>query len=858
MADNWENDLRPEYRGELISALDDARGLDLELPELSGVPSGSLREQVKALVVTGHQRFYSRAFKPALLSYKRAAQILEDLSPAPVMELNVRLYLADTYLELSNFKKAKEELIEVLNNIIVNNRPISPRMLWLKMAKTWLAQGDSLYREFSNTLTFEQKDLIREEYNQILLNGANPNPGSPLYSSSLEFISSEIERTVLAIDDEDNARLAEIHPEMVELIYKCRQRFEQLDQDYNFIGFESSYVPILRFDYLQGVARTFAQVAAQANREYINYMQKVQQGSFTIRQLQQAIELNRAGVDVEEIALEAANLEIANAALSENLAEKRWTIAKEYANYYRNVGRENVRLEQAISWANANAISREDQIRLQYTNLEDIGIVNRAQARSDLISELSRARATRNYELQLRQLEDRAAELAASRNVAKGQIRTSTRRRNIARLRSRAAQFRVQHSEAKLKAVRQREIGLEFFSEMARLVRDTAQIYLEHATLLAYMMQQAYNFELGKSLNRIRIDYGDLDNSQGLYAADLLLGDIDYFTFHKTIQSQNKVQPVIDGILLSQEYPLEFLKLLETGQMLFSTRLEDFHRKHPGMCNARIISVFVKPVGSIPKTGPIGSLTVNGVSRFRNSQGEIISKMHASETLLISSYNSRRDTVFAPLQNEQLGIFENIGLEADWLLSFPKSQNAFDFKKLAEVQMFIAYFCEVEPRLVDRDLRTIPQEDELEIHFDLQGTFPGSIAELEELGKCQFEIIEELVNGRDPRIRGLQLIAIDANLNFVALNARLWSQEYGDENKLYEANENKIVVIQSEEQEDAFYNTSLATRWSLELRPDENPDLRSRDDSEQQLDLGNIQGIFIVARYLAQFALQTS
>lgn len=841
---DWERDLRPTYRGELISDLEDKEKIDLELPELKLISDVELQKKIKTLIIKGHLRFYSRAFNPALFFYRQAANLLDETQDNHSIRLNVNVYLADTYLELFQFEPAKKELLEVQKSNLKDNRPISPRVLWLKMAKTWLAAGDAIYRGTVGTIASNQKELIKFEYEQILEDGLNPNFDSPLYSSSLEFMASDVEGVVLAIQEEDILRLNKSHPQMVELICKCQQRFRQLEQNANFIGFSNTYVPILRFEYLQDVARRFSQIAAQANREYVGYMQKAQQESFTFRQIQQAVELNQAGLGIEEQALNTAKEEVNTAETSQDLAEFRWDQARNYANEYSNTGRELVLLDQAISWANASTIP-EDQIQQSVETLESIGISKQYKPRNKQISDLTKARATRNYSLQVEQLNLRVRELAESRNLSKEQLKIALSRQETANLRYRAAQFRLRHSEANLEEIKKREFGLEFFSEIARLVRETAQIYLEHATLLAYMMQQAFNLEFGENLNRIRFDYGDLDNAQGLYSADLLLRDIDFFTFQKAAQIRNKVQPIITEINLIKEYPLEFLRLLRDGQMLFSTKLDYFHQRFPGIYNARIINVtFLVSSGQ----NIIGSITANGVSYFRDERGNKHSKMHASETMIISSLRAKRNTIF-PQLNEQLDIFENIGLETDWLLYFPKDENLFDVKSIDSLKMYLSFYCEVNSNLAEEDLRSIPKEGEAETYINFRNDLTDSFYDLEESAKHIFLVNQELFPHKNPRIRSLRLIALDNNENFTKLKVRLWSKEYGSDEILYVSNDNGIVLIQAEDQENNFYDKPLITEWSIELRPEDNPDLASIDENSNQLDLSNINNIFFAVKY---------
>ena len=45
------------------------------------------------------------------------------------------------------------------------------------------------------------------------------------------------------------------------------------------------------------------------------------------------------------------------------------------------------------------------------------------------------------------------------------------------------------------------------------------------------------------------------------------------------------------------------------------------------------------------------------------------------------------------------------------------------------------------------------------------------------------------------------------------------------------------------------HDQPVAARWSLMLRPDENPDLSADEGSERQLDLGRVEDLFLVLGY---------
>jgi hypothetical protein len=76
------------------------------------------------------------------------------------------------------------------------------------------------------------------------------------------------------------------------ILLETIKRFYKIKNGLNYLGFKESYVPILTYDYLSGIARSFVQSAAQANREYIAYKGRAEEEDFTIRQMEQAVELN--------------------------------------------------------------------------------------------------------------------------------------------------------------------------------------------------------------------------------------------------------------------------------------------------------------------------------------------------------------------------------------------------------------------------------------------------------------------------------------------------------------------------------------------------------------------------------------
>lgn len=843
----------PSYRGELAFNHSSAGSGRFSLRRLTAMTPLGAAEDVGKALEEGHKHFYLRAYRQALQRYRDAERLAGSLPESNPVRMKVRLCLADAHYELHAFAKAEMELVALSRQRLpkIGEEPISSTLLWVKLAKVYLGEADALYRTGSTNLSDDRIIALRSKYDRILVGGLNPNPASPLYQNTLDQMRPDIQKIVLSID-EQTVDVRGIHAEIVALIYDTRRRFEQLKSKLNFIGYDQNYTPILSFRHLRDVARTFAQIAAQANREYVAYVRKIDEDTFTMRQLEQAVEVNRAGAEINRSATEVARREEDAAKAAEELAELRRRQAESYRDEYQRVGYENVLLDEALAWAQANSVHSSEQIKLQYEGLEHLGIAPRYQPRSHLIQELTLARARRDYALQRQRLQDQVAELAQARRAAEAQKRVATARTTMAMLSERAAAQRLRHSEENLELMRTREFGVEFFSYMTGLVRETARIYLDHATLIAFMMERAFRFETGADIRRIRFDYGDLDGAEGVYAADLLLRDIDYFAYQQIVGAQSKIQPAIRTISLAQDYPLEFLLLLRTGRMRFGTLLKDFQREHPGIYNARIANVTVRPIGLIGAKGPIGRLTVAGHSKFRSRTGAVVDKVHVSESLLLSSYNVRTDKLVAPTPPEQLGIFEHVGLETDWLLEIPQERNSFDIHRMTEVIVTFAYLCEVDADLARQDEAKVEPEEKAETRFSLKQDFvPDAFYTLEATARLDFLIDSARVprGHLEPKLLGLRLLALGQDGKAVPLKVGLWSKEHGAQSDRYASGAHGLVVFLDEVRTGGWRDKPLLSQWSLTIPPEDNPRIAASAGGLRLLNLSSVQDLFLVATY---------
>src|SRR5262249_44986796 len=224
---------------------------------------------------------------------------------------------------------------------------------------------------------------------------------------------------------------------------------------------------------------------------------------------------------------------------------------------------------------------------------------------------------------------------------------------------------------------------------------------------------QAYNFETDQTMDVIKVDYST-DSVKGLLGADALMADIQSFTYDLITSKLGKPQPLRQTISLAQNYGFQFEKQLrKTGVMDFETRIDDFDCYYPGTFAGRIEAVEVAIDGIVPATGISGSLTNSGISAYRtpasiaSDPNGLKYRVQNRETLILSDYAIRNDTLLVRDDSRMMKVFEGAGLASSWTLSLPKSINDIDYGALTDVRITFYYKARYDPDLHDKVVATL-------------------------------------------------------------------------------------------------------------------------------------------------------
>ncbi|MEO8378266.1 MAG: hypothetical protein ABI779_01260 [Acidobacteriota bacterium] len=730
------------------------------------------------------------------------------------------------------------------------NPPFETPDLWLRLAEVHLALGDASYRS-GNT------DKARMNYEVIIKQGEVPSQ-SKLYQDSLAIMLAKV-RFWLQKVAQDPAPLspADFPPRHLALLATVTQRLAQLDASLDFFGRPPAWRPIFSFAYLREVARSFAQFAAQANREYVAYTQRAEDQTQTVRQMEQTVALGEASIRIDQAHLNEVRAEVDAAFGAEQLAETRATLMRDNLVSYATKGWDIVRLDAASAWAGAASVSDDDEIRLTYTGLENLGIGGTAQ-RSDLLQSLAWQRGTRSYRIELDRLRNAVAELEAGRTVARLQTALAQSRLPAAQAAVNTAKWRNHFARVNLMDARTRETSAELFFDLARLVRDTAQIYLERAIGVALAMEQAYNFENTAAVRRIRTDYGDLGGAGSLYAADFLLRDIDAFLYETIMATGSKSQLVIRFVSLRREYPLQYTEFIRTGRMVFQTTLDQFHGDAPGTYNGRIKRIALQFAGFTSTGGIVGSLTCGGVSAVRGQDGAMKQKVHQTETMVLSPLTpekalARLDGIAPPVGENT--VFENVGLQCSWVLEIPLRANDMQLSTTADVGLVVAYLCQHDPVLEANDRANMPATGTAEAWFSLRDQGRDSSGspvwgQLQKNGESPFEFLNEWIPRNITRtaIESLSIVCVLRSGAPVPLAVRFWTSTLGDPGVTFRADQDGVTRIERVDAPGAFHQTPVPQSYRIAIDADSNPSLAS-SKPETKLDLSTVQDIVVVFAY---------
>ncbi|MCC7209505.1 MAG: hypothetical protein IT323_19505 [Anaerolineae bacterium] len=744
--------------------------------------------------------------------------------------------LGDCYNGLGEFNTAETYYLQAANYQYINLSLEVPA-LWQKLARNVLNWGDSLYKadEFQNAL-----DVYRKVLN---VPGATPvvEPNAPLYQHAKLKATGDAVRAML--ENYDTLGVGALNPMLASVVLEIRARLLQLAAGLDFLGMLSSYVPIWTFDFLQNVARYFAQKASQAERDYINFRDRAESEELTKLQLQQQVQLAQAERELARQQREAAEAERAAYQAARTLAQTRTNNAVANRSDYSSMSWEKIWLDRSSAWyTSQNTWELENAIE---GSGPDAGrhihevVADNAQRRAEI---------TRNYELAT--MDRQITEMQQAEAVAQGQLNAAQGRVEAAQQMEVVANLRITAAQQSLAEFNSQLFTPGVWHQMANFMWSIAQNYFLMALRVARLMQRAYNFENDADRHIIRTDYSSL-TVVGLLAPDALLRDVDSFTYDLITTSEHKAMPVRQTISLAGSYPFLFeTEFRQKGRMTFETRLEDFDVAYPGTYAQRIDAVEVAVEGVLPEHGLRGALTNGGISRYRTLTSTIKYRVQPKETLVLSEYSIRGDTIVFRQDEARLKVFEGAGTAGTWTIDFPPASNDIDYRWITDIRLTFYYKARYNPGLaatVMADLATLAGNTQVARSLPLRYTHPDVFFHFQATGQFALTLtpLDFPYNHTDPQIDHVALIvATEPGTDPSGWTVRLGTPGHPATIGASPNAQGQIASGGGHAWDPL--NTGLATGdYLIEIRADENPALVENG----ALKLGKIRNLVLILEY---------
>ncbi len=639
----------------------------------------------------------------------------------------VPMAIGECYLELGQYDRAEEWFIQASHYRHINRHMEVP-LVWEMLAETYLQWGHTFLRQ-------GERVEARNRYARIALPGNDPvDPASPLYRSPLFDDLAQEARAL--IQGTGSARTAvAIHVRL------ARLNITAIDSgvDLPLLSLTREQIPVFRFEYLQQVARYMAEQAIRAETSFINFKNTAESEEAQRRMLEDAVALAEANVALERKMVDVADAQVDAAERQRDYVVEQQRNAQDAKDQYHSVSWDLANLDALQAWI--GRISSGDKIRVT----EDwgaLGIDTGKRKAADVAFDVSFRRSEINREWELDQMQRQIDNLVAAEAAADANVAVAVAQAEAAQERKAVAELRHEQARDQLDAFNDELFTPEVWDRLAREVREIAREYVQRAVMVAQLLEEVFEFEIGESLSIIRTDYLS-DPISGMLAGHRLLSDIDSLEIAR-IATLKKHHPMKTVLSLAERFPFLFAtQFQQTGRMYFNLELTDLDWAYPGTYHRKIKRVEVAVEGLLGPRGVRGTLTNSGFSFTRVRDGRIQLRLLAPETMPLSEYTIVGDAVIFPVGGKELAAFELGPVATNWRLEIPPRANDIDFQLIRDVKLIVYFEALYEEGLRDEVilelLDTIPTRHQMT--YDLGFEFPDSFFLLKDTGEVRFEVV---------------------------------------------------------------------------------------------------------------------
>ena len=569
------------------------------------------------------------------------------------------------------------------------------------------------------------------------------------------------------------------NPLIYSIIAEAKYKLLQLAGDFNYLGYRDDYVPPWRFSFLLERARYYTLHTRQVQNTYLTFLSNSEREELQEQSASQNVVIEKANLNTETQKLNQARAQLeaskANTALANLVA-----INAEYK--YNNFVSLDVELDRltddycsastgaflfgggaAMIGGAAGGAVLGSAVPVIGTAVGAVvgGIAGlltgggsayfqqKMQKIQMEMQSLQREFEKENYRLA-------AEEAKASAIVAHKQQEVSRIGVSVAAWQRIAAIMRHEFAVDTLEFLQNRTLNTELWYRLSNSLKEIAKSYMKYSVELAFLAEQAYEFETGTRKDVIRFDY-ELSEVGDFLAADFLLRDLDSLEYSMISDGKEKRQVKKFFISLAREYPNLLQELKNTGTTEIPVTLRMLEQRFPGMYNMRITSINILPlalmdpsryaimvsnlghskvrikkpatseVGNQNNQDPFAGTDINSWCPQVDNEWPVKLRLVKPETQVFSGL-SRQEFL---MENENFGqnqrtIFEDIGAASTWQIEMSMTENRIDPRSISDFIIELNISGYFDPELSENVKACIPRIESQTLMLSAHHNFPDS------------------------------------------------------------------------------------------------------------------------------------
>ena len=339
------------------------------------------------------------------------------------------------------------------------------------------------------------------------------------------------------------------NPRVYAIGLQATAKLQQIKAGFNYLGYPADYVPPWRFSFLLDRARYFAEHAKNAQRDYLNFLSNAEHEEFQEQSVAQNVEMEKMNVRMETTKVEIANTQVAAAkAAADNAALHASNVSAQASEFV------DLSLQQddADAWSGIELMFG-DEVKMGegFATGNPGDVISGGVGIVDTARSVSLKQAERAYERDNMQSAVEEANAAAAAALIQVNIASSSL--EVAGLELQAAIMRHEFAVENLDYLRNQTLNSEQWFRLANAIRGVSDSYLHDAMELAFLAQQAYEFESDRTIDVIRFDY-DLSDVGSMLAADFLVRDLDTLEQDLIVSQQARQQQVRYVLSMAQNF----------------------------------------------------------------------------------------------------------------------------------------------------------------------------------------------------------------------------------------------------------------------------------------------------------------